>query len=322
MGQNTGTRHWKSLKEIRKTKQNVNQQQTAVRVSLVSIFGNLVLTVFKLFAGILAHSGAMVSDAIHSASDVISSIIVIIGVRLSGEKADRTHPYGHERFESVAAIILAVMLVIVGGGIGVRAVQSIFDGSYLQMEVPGLLALIASGVSIAAKAAMFVYTRKYARQIQSPALMADAWHHLSDALSSVGALIGIGGAMLGAAIMEPIASVMICLMILKAAADIFREALDQMLDHSASEEFEEEIRRCVEKQDGVLGIDMLHTRMFGNKVYVDIEICLDRNLTLEKAHEIAEQVHDALEENFPRIKHVMVHVNPSKKLLDINASKY
>ncbi|MBR3643088.1 MAG: cation transporter [Parasporobacterium sp.] len=301
------------MNNLRYKKESQNSSKIAVKVSVVSIIGNLILTFFKLFAGIFAHSGAMVSDAIHSASDVVSSIVVIIGVKISEKKEDEDHPYGHERFESVAAIILSVMLVVVGGGIGLRAVQSIINGSYLNMEVPGMLALIASGVSIVSKTAMFFYTRKNAKKIQSPALKADAWHHLSDALSSVGALIGIGGAMLGVAVMEPIASAVICIMILKAAADIFIDAMNQMLDKSAGEEIEQEIRDCAEKQEGVLGVDLLHTRMFGNKIYVDIEICLDRNLTLEKAHAIAETVHAALEKNFPRIKHVMVHVNPDSE---------
>ena len=301
------------MNNLRYKKESQNSSKIAVKVSVVSIIGNLILTFFKLFAGIFAHSGAMVSDAIHSASDVVSSIVVIIGVKISEKKEDEDHPYGHERFESVAAIILSVMLVVVGGGIGLRAVQSIINGSYLNMEVPGMLALIASGVSIVSKTAMFFYTRKNAKKIQSPALKADAWHHLSDALSSVGALIGIGGAMLGVAVMEPIASAIICIMILKAAADIFIDAMNQMLDKSAGEEIEQEIRDCAEKQEGVLGVDLLHTRMFGNKIYVDIEICLDRNLTLEKAHAIAETVHAALEKNFPRIKHVMVHVNPDSE---------
>ena len=301
------------MNNLRYKKESQNSSKIAVKVSVVSIIGNLILTFFKLFAGIFAHSGAMVSDAIHSASDVVSSIVVIIGVKISEKKEDEDHPYGHERFESVAAIILSVMLVVVGGGIGLRAVQSIINGSYLNMEVPGMLALIASGVSIVSKTAMFFYTRKNAKKIQSPALKADAWHHLSDALSSVGALIGIGGAMLGVAVMEPIASAVICIMILKAAADIFIDTMNQMLDKSAGEEIEQEIRDCAEKQEGVLGVDLLHTRMFGNKIYVDIEICLNRNLTLEKAHAIAETVHAALEKNFPRIKHVMVHVNPDSE---------
>lgn len=287
-------------------------QKIAVRVSLVSIIGNLLLTAFKFLAGIIAHSGAMVSDAVHSASDVFSSIIVIIGVKVAAKKEDAHHPYGHERYESVAAIVLAAILVVVGGTIGVNAFKSIISGSYKDMQMPGLLALIASIVSIIAKTAMFFYTRKNANDIQSTALKAEAWHHLSDALSSVGALIGIGGAMLGVAVMEPIASIVICFMILKAALDIFKDAIDQMVDHSCDEKTEESIRACISEQEGVQRIDMLHTRMFGNKIYVDVEIAVDAARTLKEGHDIAERVHDALEENFDQIKHVMVHVNPSE----------
>ena len=294
--------------------QKKSAQATAIRVSMVSVIGNLLLTAFKFLAGILGHSGAMVSDAIHSASDVVSSIIVIAGVKVAGRKADSDHPYGHERFESVAAIILAAVLAVVGGTIGIQALKSILDGSYRDMQMPGMLALIASIVSIVVKAGMFFYTWVYAKSIQSTALRAEAWHHLSDALSSVGALIGIGGAMLGVAILEPIASIVICLLILKAAIDIFREAVDQMVDKSCPEETAEKIRECVEAQEGVEGIDMLQTRMFGNKIYVDTEISVDANRTLRESHNIAESVHDALEKNFPQIKHVMVHVNPAENL--------
>ena len=292
------------------TEKNENVQKVAVRVSMVSIIGNLVLTIFKFLAGILAHSGAMVSDAVHSASDIVSSIIVIVGVKIAGKQEDENHPYGHERFESVAAIILAVILVVVGGTIGINAIKTIASGSYKEMQTPGMLALIASIVSIVAKTAMFFYTRVNANKILSTALKAEAWHHLSDALSSVGALIGIGGAMLGVAVLEPIASGVICIMILKAAIDIFRDAIDQMVDKSCDAETEKNIRNCIKGQEGVDYIDMLHTRMFGNKIYVDVEIAVDPNKSLREGHEIAERVHDALEENFSQIKHVMVHVNP------------
>lgn len=294
------------------SEKNTDTQKVAVRVSMVSIIGNLLLTAFKFLAGILAHSGAMVSDAVHSASDVISSVIVIAGVKVAAKTEDEHHPYGHERFESVAAIVLAAILVVVGGTIGINAIKTIASGSYKEMQIPGMLALIASIVSIVAKTAMFFYTRVNANAILSTALKAEAWHHLSDALSSVGALIGIGGAMLGVAVLEPIASLVICIMILKAAIDIFRDAIDQMVDHSCDEEMEKRIRECIESQSGVEGIDLLHTRMFGNKVYVDVEIAVNADCSLREGHEIAEKVHDALEDNFGQIKHVMVHVNPAE----------
>lgn len=292
---------------------STSAQKVAVRVSVVSIAGNLLLTVFKFLAGIFAHSGAMVSDAVHSASDVVSSIIVIIGVKAAARKEDEGHPYGHERFESVAAVVLAAILVIVGGTIGISALESIIDGSYREMQMPGTLALIAAIVSIVCKTAMFFYTRVNAKAIHSTALKAEAWHHLSDALSSVGALIGIGGAMLGVSVLEPAASILICLLILKAAVDIFRDAINQMVDKACDEETVKKLQECIESQEGVEDIDLLNTRMFGNKIYVDVEIAVNAERTLKEGHDIAEKVHDALEENFSQIKHVMVHVNPADK---------
>ena len=289
---------------------NMDFEKTSTRVSLVSVAGNTALALFKFLAGILAHSGAMISDAVHSASDVLSSFIVIIGVKLSVKAADREHPYGHERFECVAAIILAVVLAMTGLLIGVRAVENI--GAQTQ-TAPGLLALIAAAVSIAAKEAMYWYTRYYARRLNSAALMANAWHHRSDALSSIGALIGIGGARLGYPIMEPIASLVICVFILKAAYDIFKDATGKMVDRACDAETEKRLRDCVSAEPEVLGIDRLQTREFGNRVYVDLEICLDGSLSLVEAHSIAERVHDRIEREFPTVKHIMVHVNPYEK---------
>ena len=285
-------------------------RQIATRVSIVSIIGNLALTIFKFLAGILAHSGAMISDAVHSASDVVSSFIVIIGVRISGHSADRDHPYGHERYECVAALILSMILAMVGIEIGYAAISKIIAGDS-SVTIPGTLALIAAIVSIVGKEAMFWYTRAAAIRIRSTALKAEAWHHRSDALSSIGALIGIAGARMGVPVLEPIASVVICLFIFKVAIDVFRNAIDQMVDHCCDEATETDLRNCVLEQKGVLGVDMLHTRMFGSRIYVDLEIRVDGNLRLTDAHEIAESVHDAIEAGFPQVKHVMVHVNPS-----------
>lgn len=285
-------------------------EQTATRVTMVSIIGNLLLSAFKLMAGLLAHSGAMVSDAVHSASDVFSSIIVIIGVRVSSRESDKEHPYGHERFECVAAIILSVVLFITGLFIGIQAVQTIFGGNYASLVVPGILALVAAIVSILVKEAMYWYTKINAQKIDSSALMADAWHHRSDALSSVGALIGIGGARLGYPILDPIASGIICIFILKAAIDIFLDAIDKMVDHSCDASTEEAIRKCALEQEGVIQVDFLQTRVFGNRIYVDIEISADGNMSLYDSHNIAETVHNAIESTFAKVKHIMVHVNP------------
>jgi cation diffusion facilitator family transporter len=287
-------------------------ERVAMRVSAVSIIANFALTVFKLSAGILAHSGAIISDAIHSASDVFSTIVVIIGIRISRKESDKNHPYGHERLECVAAIVLATILAFTGLGIGYSALRQIAGGDYANLTVPGRLALVAAAVSILVKEAMYQYTRINARRIDSGALMADAWHHRSDALSSVGALIGIGGARLGFPILDPVASVVICVFIEKAAYEIFMDAVDKMVDKACDEETEAALRECAATQEGVLGVDLLHTRVFGNKIYVDIEICADGEETLRRAHETAERVHDSIEKNFPKVKHIMVHVNPGE----------
>lgn len=285
-------------------------RRVANRVSVNTIIQNAILSVFKFLAGIFANSNAMISDAIHSASDVFSTIIVIIGVKLSSKASDKEHPYGHERLECVAAIVLAMVLFFTGLEIGIQAFNNIISGGYNNLKVPGTLALVAAVISIIVKEIMYWYTRYYAKKIDSSAMMADAWHHRSDALSSVGALIGIGCAMVGFPIMDSIASLVIFIFIVKAAYDIFKDAMDKMVDHSCDEETEKKIYDSVMDNEEVLAVDVLHTRIFGNKIYVDVEIRVNAYYTLEDAHKIAEEVHENIEKSFPKVKHIMVHVNP------------
>ena len=287
-------------------------QKVADRVSAVSIAVNLILCIFKLIAGVMAHSNAMISDAIHSASDVFSTIVVIIGIRLASKEADKEHPYGHERMECVAAMILAMVLFMTGLGIGMEALKNILSGNYANLQIPGILALIAAVVSIISKEAMFWYTKVNATRIDSSALLADAWHHRSDAFSSVGALIGSAGARLGFPVMDSIASFVIFLFIIKAAYDIFKDAVNKLVDHSCDEETERQIYDRVMRNEAVMGIDSLHTRIFGNKIYIDLEIAVNGSYTLNKAHEIAEEVHADIEKNFQKVKHIMVHVNSAQ----------
>ncbi|MBR4393541.1 MAG: cation transporter [Oscillospiraceae bacterium] len=286
-------------------------EKVATRVSTISIIVNLLLAGFKFIAGALGHSGAMISDAVHSSSDVVGSLIVIVGVKISEKSSDEEHPYGHERMESVASLILAGILAAAGFSIGKEAFLSVCTRSYLTAAAPGMLALIAAVISIVVKELLFWYTLINAKKIRSSALKAEAWHHRSDALSSIGALIGIGGALLGIQVMEPIASIVICLFIFKVAIDIFLEAVNNMVDRACDEETEKAIRACAAEQDGVIGVDILRTRVFGRKIYVDLEISADGDLTLREAHDIAEKVHDTIEKTFPEVKHIMVHVNPS-----------
>ena len=236
-------------------------QKVANKVSTITIIGNIALSLLKLFAGIVAHSNAMISDAIHSASDVFSTFVVIIGIRLASKKPDKEHPYGHERLECVAAIVLAIVLLITGLGIGIEAFKTILQGNSDNIQTPGILALIAAIISIVSKEAMYWYTRYHAKRIDSSALMADAWHHRSDAFSSIGALVGIAGSRLGFPIMDSIASLVIFVFIVKAASDIFKDAIDKMVDHSCDEEMETQLRNCVMRNPNVHKIDVLATRV-------------------------------------------------------------
>ena len=288
----------------------MNNSQIAYRVSFVTIIGNVVLAVFKLLAGFIAASSAMISDAVHSFSDVFSTIIVIIGVKISSRESDASHRYGHERMECMASMGLAAVLFATSIGIGYSGLTKIISSDYSGLATPGLLALIAAIVTIVVKELMYHYTMHAAKKINSSSLKADAWHHRSDALSSVASLIGIGGAMMGLKILDPIVSIIICFVIIKAAFDILKESIDKLVDKSCDEETIKKMEETVLNIDGVLDLDDIKTRLFSNKIFVDIEICADGNLTLWDAHDIAENVHDKIEEDFKDVKHCMVHVNP------------
>lgn len=288
-----------------------NEEKIIKKISWVSISGNVFLTVFKLFAGFYGHSGALISDAVHSLSDVVTTVIAWVGVKVSRQEADREHQYGHERLECVASLVLGIILMLTGLGIGKAGIENIVSGSYHTAQIPTCIALIAALVSILGKESMYWYTRYYAKIINSPAFMADAWHHRADAISSVGSLIGVGGAMLGYPVMDTLASLFICLFILKVSYDIMRDTFSKLLDTSCGTEYERRLSGFISAQSDVVKIDLLQTRMFGNKIYVDLEISLNGFLSLKEAHEIAENVHAAVEREFPEVKHIMIHVNPA-----------
>lgn len=298
---------------MKANEKDTKPDETAIirKLSLVGIIGNVFLSAFKFIAGIMGNSSAMVSDAVHSLSDVFATFIAFLGVRFGRREADASHPYGHERIESLAAIVLGLILLVTGVGIGWVGLEKILAGNYESLPIPGMIALVAAIVSIAVKEGMFWYTRHWARVIRSSAFGADAWHHRSDAMSSIGALVGVGGSMLGYPVLDPIASVVICLFILKQGISIIYDALKKMLDTSCGEQFEKEVRQLVDAENQVERIDMLRTRMFGDKVYIDMEIAIDGSMQLTDAHAIAERVHDDIEHAFPEVKHVMIHVNPA-----------
>lgn len=303
----------KKLVKVVSNKKEFDENRIIAQVSTVGILGNVVLSGFKLYAGIVGKSCAMLSDAIHSLSDVFATLIAFIGVKISKKAADKAHPYGHERIECVASLLLGLILFFTGIGIGKIGFENIIFKNHEVLVIPKMLALIAAIVSILTKEAMFWYTRYYAKLLDSAAFMADAWHHRSDAFSSIGSLIGIAGAMLGFPVLDSVASVVICLFILKVSYSISKDALSKMLDTSCGDDYEKKLIAYIEKQDDVVCVDVLHTRMFGNKVYIDLEIEVDGSKSLREAHKIAEHVHHNVETHFKNIKHVMIHLNPAEE---------
>lgn len=288
--------------------QEQNAKRVTMRISAVGVVCNVALTLFKLIAGIVANSAAMVADAVHSASDIVGSFVVMIGAVISNKAPDTEHPYGHEKLECIASVILGNILVAVGALIGYNGILKIVSGETL--TAPGTLALIAAAASIVVKEALYWYTILGAKKINSVSLKAEAWHHRSDALSSIGSFVGILGARLGVPVLDPIASVVICLFIFKVAYGIFRESIDRLIDHACCDETVEQMRETLAAVPGVLAVDDIKTRLFGSRTYVDVEIAADGDLPLREAHAIAEAAHHTLEREFPEVKHCTVHVNP------------
>lgn len=296
------------------SRKNPIDESAAIRkMSFVSVAGNAVLSGFKFFAGVTGNSGAMISDSIHSFSDVITTLIAWIGVKASKKEADAAHPYGHERIECIASLLLGIVLLGTGLGVGKVGLENIFSGNYQALTVPSAIALVAAVVSIVSKEAMYWYTRYYANLIHSSAFLADAWHHRSDAFSSIGSLIGIAGAMMGYPVLDSVASVAICLFIVKASYDILKDGVVKLLDTSCGESYDKKMADYISGQEGVVCVDSLRSRMFGNKVYIDLEIQVDGEKSLREAHQVAEQIHDDVEKTFPDVKHIMIHLNPAAK---------
>lgn len=289
-----------------------SNEQLAMRVGRTSILINIGLSAFKLFAGIFGQSTAMISDAVHSITDLAGTIIALIGIKVANKQADEGHPYGHERFESVATLALAALISVVGIGIGWAGVQTILAGDFGYLAMPGVVALVAAVISIGVKEGVFWYVRAAAKKTDSSALMADAWHSRADGLSSIGSFIGILGARMGFPILDSIAAVVICVFILKTAVSIALDAIGKMTDKACDDKTVEEMRKIILAQESVEGIDLLRTRVFGNRIYVDVEIAVSTSFTFVEAHNISHQVHDIVEKSFPKVKHCKVHANPKE----------
>lgn len=283
-----------------------NRLEIGLKVSKNTIIGNAILAIIKVSVGLFSRSNAMIADGIHSFSDVISTIGVIIGLKLSSKPDDKGHPYGHERIESLCSLFLALMLLAVAIGISYAGINNILTGN---ISIPGFAAILAALLSIVSKEWMYFYTIKYARLINSASLKADAWHHRSDSLSSIGALIGIIGARMGFPILDSLVSLVISALIIKVAYDIGKESISQLIDTSANDDIINEITEKITSINGVKKIDTLKTRLHANKIYVDVEISVDSTISVKNGHDIAINVHNLIEEN-TLIKHCMVHINP------------
>ena len=291
-----------------------NNEQIVFRTSRVTLFVNIFLSLLKTAVGFAANSTALIADGVNSISDVLSTIVVMVGIKLAGRKSDKDHPYGHERLESAAALILAVFIIISGLMIGYEGIMKVIAGSAGELEVPGAIALVAALITMAVKESLYWYTKAAAKKTGSSSLLAVAWDHRSDVLSGAGAFVGILGARIGVSILDPIASVVISLLILRLGGTIFRDAIRKMTDTSCDDAFVNEIKELTLAQNDVLGVDRIRTRLFGDKVYVEIEISADRSMTLEGAHDAAQRVHDAIEKKYEKVKHCMVHVNPVERV--------
>lgn len=283
-----------------------------VKVSRNTIIGNLILGIGKIICGIISSSTAIIADGMHSMSDVFTTIGVIVGLKLSSKEADEGHPYGHEKIENISSLFLSIMLFIVAVGIGYSGIRNIIINNY---TIPGVLAIIAAVISIVVKEWMYHYTIKYAEKYNSQSLKADAWHHRSDSLSSIGALIGIIGARMGYPILDPLVAVIICIIIIKVSYDICKQSIVQLIDTSASNEVIEDIYKKILNIEGVIKIDCLKTRQHASKLYVDVDISVNPDVSVKEGHDIAAKVHSEIEKN-KDIKHCMVHVNPYNSNLD------
>ena len=286
------------------------------RITLAGSIVNVVLLVFKFAAGILGHSAAMIADAIHSLSDFLTDIIVIVFVRLSSKPADYDHDYGHGKYETLATSVIGLALVVVAvilGWDGIEKIVYVLQGN--RLESPGIIALWAALLSIVLKEWIFRATRKVANEVKSKALEANAWHHRSDALSSVGTAIGIGGAVMlgdGWAILDPIAAIVVCVLIIVTAFRIIRQASGELLEESLPKETEDRIEQIVYQDTLVSDIHKLHTRRIGNIIAIEMHLRMPAGITLAESHVHATAIEQSLKTEFGKGTHIMLHIEPTK----------
>ena len=289
--------------------------EEASKVTILAILWNVFLSIIKVLAGVIGNSTAMIADGIHSASDIITSVGVLIGNKISSKPGDKEHNYGHEKAETLVSFLLSIMLIVVAVTIGVDGAKKIFNLD--EVKIPTLIPLVVAVISIAIKEYQYRITIKVAKKINSLSLKADAWHHRSDALSSVAAFIGIGGAMLGYKILEPIATIVVALIVCKVALEIFTNSMNELMDVSIDEEQEKQIIEYCKETTGVKHIKTMRTRKHGAFAYVDLVICVDGALTVKQGHDIANDLEKKLINELAIIKGITVHVEPCISEFDL-----
>lgn len=287
------------------------------KITIIGSAVNFLLLVFKFFAGIVGHSAAMLADAVHSLSDFITDIIVIVFVRISNKPEDKGHDYGHGKYETLATAIIGILLLCVGFGIfwnGATTIYGFLHGEPL--EAPRMLALVAALVSIVLKEALYRYTVVVGKKLNSQAVIANAWHHRSDALSSVGTAVGIGGAILLGdrwRVLDPVAAVIVSFFIMKVSVQLLIPCVDELLEKSLPDDVEKEIEQTALSFPGVSQPHHLRTRRIGSYYAIELHVRMDGRISLEEAHRTATAIENKLKEMFGKGTHVGIHVEPAKE---------
>ena len=293
------------------------REKEIYKVTIIGSIVNFVLLVFKFLAGFIGHSSAMVADAVHSLSDFVTDIVVIVFVRISGKPQDESHDYGHGKYETLATAIIGVTLMAVGIGILIDSTTSIIDVcNGKKLEAPGMLALIAAAVSIILKEILYQYTVLKGKKLASKAVVANAWHHRSDAFSSIGTLIGIAGAMfLGDKfrVLDPIAAFIVSVFIIKVAVNLIKPCIDELLEKSLPKDVEEKILSITTAFPEVNSPHHLRTRRIGNNIAIELHIRMNGSMSLREAHDITKSIEAALKQEFGANTHIGIHMEPEKE---------
>lgn len=296
---------------------SMNREQTISRVTIGGAIGNLLLAAFKLAAGLLGQSAAMMADAIHSISDLISDVIVLVMVKVSSKAADKGHDYGHGKYETLATVIVAIMLLVVGAELmvsGLQKINVVMAGG--ELAVPGIIALVAALVSILVKELLYQWTARVGKRVNSPAMISNAWHHRTDALSSIGSALGIGGAMLLGgqwAVLDPLVCCAISIFIIVISVKMIMPALHELTEGSLSEEVENDVVSLITSVEGIDNVHDLKTRRNGPTIIISAHIVVDPKMTVSEAHHITVLAENAVRSKYGKETLISIHIEPDEE---------